>query len=146
MMTASDINERLKQIQDEGQGCWSLDVIPHDAMSELLRRALAGDARSALVLDLVVQALREWRARSRQDGAECLMCTARFWRREPPHCVAVLTAMSDDPSGGVVFGLCGDCVARHGDVDGVKRGVLDQIRDDFVPDLREIQPHEAGRA
>src|SRR6516225_3083176 len=99
------ITTAVKQLQQEGQGCWRLDVISPTHVAELAAKYLAGDDTARRLLLLIKGALHS----ADLPGMLCLLCNYKFSSNRPPSAVVLLTAVRDDPSNGIANGLCADC-------------------------------------
>jgi hypothetical protein len=129
--------EALELIGREGQGVLRISVVEPRNIPAIAAAALGGDARAArflLALDHTIE---------RAKGRLCLLCDFEFAAGSRPAAVVFITAGLDDPERYVASALCADCAGRA-DVEGRIAG---KIREDLLPDLREIQIHPgAGSA
>jgi hypothetical protein len=120
----------VKQVQQEGQGCWRLDVVSPSHLAELGVKYLAGDEVAGRLLLLLEGALRS----AELPGMLCLLCDYKFSATKRPTSFVLVTAMRDDPSQGIANGLCPTCAA----LPNLRERVTDKYRQTMIPDLRVL--------
>lgn len=145
----ADLNAAVKQLEREGQGVWQLSLYQRESLVETMVSAMCGDTHAARALDVVAQTLRKISAHGRRhDAQQCLLCEARFWKRELPDTIGILSPRLDDPARSIVFGICSGCVTQHdrSSWHALQHAVQDKLRATVFADLRVLPLHPEAHA
>jgi hypothetical protein len=132
--------DTMRRLNAEGRGVYKVAIVfPHEG-PDLLAAALAGDGVALAEFTLIMQGIDL--VKTARPPLLCLLCDHEFSGHLPAAFV-VMTGHVDDPTAGLVNGLCRKCAAG-GDLTGRVAG---KYRTEMIPDLRVLPEFsEPGRA
>jgi hypothetical protein len=133
----------LRDVQAEGQGVWTIDIVFPPQAPELLRVALgepgAETERARRMLTLLEQAV----ATLPQQRPLCLLCDHEFTEAAGIGAWAMLLGAVDQPRNSIMSALCYACAGQ----DNLIERVAQKYKDGMIPDLRILAtPSRAGHA
>ena len=136
------IADALENAHAEGQGVWSLDVYHCSVIPEIIAGSAMGDQKACELAEVVkaVIALVHKPALGVDKPTLCMTCDTAFTpASKPPEAFVIV---SPGARNRMISLLCEPC-HRHPDM---KARVLEKVRWGMIPDAREIQIGEPGRA
>jgi len=120
----------LKDINDEGQGIWTLKIYPPDRRSELLYGMIAGDPMSIAVVRSVTQAI--------EAHVQCTFCDNRFSKDFMPNTPALLTANVEHPERCLFMAVCDTCREKYPENYDLVKTLFEFVRQHMISDARKL--------
>jgi hypothetical protein len=132
----ASLKSNLDIMHKEGQGVWSLDIIP----LEMATAAMFGllDADDKKLSEIIHMATTVFKS-MQHEKIQCLTCDHEFSIQQgAPAAFCMIKGHNPAATRGQISILCAACVSRP----DIKDRILNTLRSEMLSDLREIQISE----